>query len=161
MNITITHIRSTKTPPPPYLLSFISFWALLPPSLLPPYLSAVFMHLSFPAALPLCSCPRFLQSRCHAALCGSSGDELPLLVSSLFILQPYQPRCRVSSRQLQSRLPNLIMSSDRALHTEHTHREHARIHYSKWRHALIRFTSSPLTHQHVQYIHTLTHTHIH
>lgn len=94
----------------------------------------------------------FVQSRCHAVLCGSSGDELPLLVNRLFILQPYQPHCRVSSRQLQSRSPALIMSSDQALHTNaHTVNTHTD------NFVFIQFTSSLLSHQHV-YPHTDSHT---
>lgn len=103
-----------------HLLSmFIPYTSSWPFSILPPY----FMHLLFLASVFLS--PRFVRSKFHAELRGSSGDELPLLVNTLFILQPYQPLYRVSSRQLQSRLPALIMSSDQGFDTntrsEYTH----------------------------------------
>lgn len=100
-------------------------------------------------------------------LCGSSGDELPLLVNSLFILQPYQPHCRVSSRQLQSRLPSLIMSSDQDFHTS-THSEHTHIRSNNNNHnnnkktriyTVHKFTACSLTR--LVYSHTYSHEHIH
>lgn len=59
----------------------------------------------------------------------SSGHKRLPLVSSLFILQPRRPRCHFSSRQLQGRLSNLIVSS--GLAHKYTHSEDARIHSSK------------------------------
>lgn len=147
----------------------ISFRALLS------CLSLFLLHISllyilipcFPASVcPFLSLsppsPWFVRSRCHAVLCGSSGDELPLLVNSLFILQPYQPHRRVSSRQLQSRLPSLIMSSDQDFHTS-THSEHAHLRSNnnnnnrKTRiYTVHKFTARSLTR--LVYSHTLTWT---
>ena len=136
-------------------------------SLPPPYFSAV--HYAsliprFPASV--CPSPWFVWSRCHAVLCGSSGDELPLLVNSPFILQPYQPHCRVSSRQLQSRLPSLIMSSDQDFHTS-THSEYAHLrsnnnnNNNKKTHiyTVHEFTARSLTC--LVYSHTHSHEHMH